>query len=83
MNREVAERIKYVLQSQGWVDIQQMMDDEIKENRDELQHIMAKRPDTLTGKTALKYAIRASAIEDLKEQILGSQKILQSDRTRS
>lgn len=83
MNKETAERLRYVLQSPGWADIEQMIDEEIKENRDELLHIMAKKPDSLTGKTALKYAIRASALEDLKEQILDSQKVLSSQPRRA
>ena len=81
MTRPEAEAIRYCLQSPGWLHIQKMIDDEISENRVELERLMSKDPDKLTGKTAIKYAVRARALSDLKEQILDSQRILQSERT--
>jgi len=76
VTRPEAEAIRYCLQSPGWLHIQKMIDDEIQTNRDELSELMAKNPDKLTGKTAIKYAVRARALEDLKEEIFGSQKLL-------
>lgn len=76
MTREAAMRIRDALQGSGWRDIQALFREHIDEPRKKLAHLMAHDPDKLTGKTALKYAIRASAIEDLLEEIFDSQKIL-------
>jgi len=82
LNKEAAQRIQAVLSMPGWVDIKQMFDEAILEPREKLAHIMASEPDKLTGKTAIKYAVRARAISDLLEDIEDSQKALpQSERT--
>lgn len=51
----------------GWRDIAAILEAEAKEPEDELYEIMAKKPDSLTGKTALKYAIKAKALRDFME----------------
>jgi len=63
-------RIKEFLQSQVGVEIIAILDKEAKEPEDELYQIMAARPDSLTGKTAIKYAVRAKALRDFKELLL-------------
>jgi len=76
VTREAADRIRYVLQSSGWQDIQKLIDDGISERTEALLELMDSRPDSLTGKTAIKLAAGRKALKDLKEEILGSQRLL-------
>lgn len=66
---EKAQRMKEFLGSQVGHELIAMLDEQAKEPEDELYQIMAKKPDTLTGKTALKYAIRAKALRDFKQEL--------------
>lgn len=66
---EKAQRIKEFLGSQVGHEVIAMLDEMAKEPECELYEIMAKRPDSLTGKTALKYAIRAKALRDFKQEL--------------
>lgn len=69
MSMDRARRIQETMDTPGWVDIAAMLDEQAREPKDELYEIMAKKPDTLTGKAALKYAIRAKALCDFKESL--------------
>lgn len=44
------------------------------EARDEVMHTMAHKPETLTGRTAIKYAARAAALQDYREELEGTQR---------
>lgn len=66
---ERAQRIREFLGSQVGHEIMAILDEMAREPKDELWEIMAKKPDTLTGKTALKYAIRSKALTDFKEAL--------------
>ena len=70
MSQERAQRIKEFIGSQVGHEILAMMDEAAKEPEDELYEIMAKKPDSLTGRTAIKYAVRAKALRDFKESLL-------------
>ena len=61
--------MRFAWQSEGGAHIQQLLNEMIAEPREELAHVMATSPDRLTGKLALKYAIRAKALVDFKEEI--------------
>ena len=63
-------RFREFIGSQVGHEVIAMLDDMAKEPQDELFEIMARKPDSLTGKTALKYAIRAKALRDFKQEIL-------------
>ena len=65
-----ANRFRYFLDSEVGQEVIALLDSEAKEPEDELYEIMSKKPDTLTGKTALKFAIRAKALRDFKETLL-------------
>ncbi len=69
MSMESARRIQETMHTPGWKDIASMLNAQAKEPEDELYEIMAKKPDTLTGKAALKYAIRARALRDFMESL--------------
>lgn len=73
---ERAQRIYDTMHSAGWRDISAMLNEAAREPEDELYEIMAKKPDTLTGKTALKYAIKAKALRDFMESLQDIVKIL-------
>ena len=70
MSQERAQRIKEFIGSQVGYEILAMLDEQAKEPQDELWEIMAKKPDSLTGKTALKYAIKSKALNDFKDSLL-------------
>ena len=63
------ERIMQTMHTPGWLDIEAMLNEQASGPESELCEIMAKRPDTLTGKTALKYAIKARALRDFMESL--------------
>lgn len=56
--------------------LRDMLVEQAMEPQSELYEIMARRPDTLTGKTALKYAIRSKALSDFIELVDDEVKIL-------
>ena len=55
--------------SPGGFVLRKMLDDQSAEPKDELWEIMARRPDTLTGKSAVKLASRSKALVDFRESI--------------
>lgn len=65
------------MQTPGWVDILSMLEEQAREPEAELYEIMAHKPDTLTGKTALKYAIRAKALREFKASVEDEIRILE------
>lgn len=73
---ERAHRLKDMTFTPGWRDVVAMLNDEAKGAESELVEIMATRPDTLTGKSALKYAIRARALRDFMEMITDEVRLL-------
>ena len=75
-----ATRIHATMQTGGWRDISGMLIEQAKESEDKLTNMMAKSPDTLTGKTALKYAIRANALRDFLESLLDEVNLLHESR---
>ena len=64
-----AERIRDTMHTPGWQDIAAMLNEQAQEPQDELWEIMAKRPDTLTGRTALKFAIKSKALREFYESL--------------
>lgn len=75
-----AQRIRETMGTAGWREILAILDERIREPKDRLYAIMGRKPEDLTGKTALKLAIRAKALEDFKEEVLDTQKLLQDSR---
>ena len=55
--------------SHGGAILRRMLAEQSELPKDELWAIMANKPDTLTGKTALKYAIRSKALTDFKDSV--------------
>lgn len=75
-----ARRIDETMRTPGWRDIAAMLNAQAKEPEDELYEIMSKKPDSLTGKTALKYAIRARALRDFMESLQDEIKLLSENK---
>lgn len=46
-----------------------ILDEMAQEPKDELWEIMSRKPDTLTGKSAIKLAVRSKALRDFKETV--------------
>lgn len=55
--------------SRGGSLIKQMLAEQTGESRDELFHIMVKKPETLTGRTAIAKANKISALQDFAESV--------------
>lgn len=72
-----AQAIKSILQSGAAHHLWAMLDEMVADDTNNLIGIIAKRPDTLTGKTAIRLASRAQALKDFKEAVLDTQKILE------
>lgn len=79
---EAAAEIQSTLNSPGWRHIEAMLDEQAQEPKDELYEIMSRKPDTLTGKGAIRLASRASALKDFKESVYSRLKILIPTRER-
>lgn len=77
---ERAHRLKEMMHTPGWRDVVTMLNDEAKGAESELVEIMATRPDALTGKSALKYAIRARALRDFMEMITDEVRLLDGQK---
>lgn len=71
-----AKRLQDMMYTPGWRDLETMLNEQAKEPEDELYEIMSKKPDTLTSKTALKYAIRSRALRDFMESLKDEVKLL-------
>lgn len=64
-----ASRIQNTMSTPGWQDIIFMLREKKADYKESLFKIMATKPDTLTGKTAIRYAASARALEEF-EQVL-------------
>jgi hypothetical protein len=57
----------------GWGDLSKSLSDSVNDYTDKLLDLMDNKPDTLTGKTAIKYAARRKALitffEDLRDEV--------------
>jgi hypothetical protein len=56
--------------SPGGLFIRSVLDGHIEDAKERLYRIMATKPETLTGKTAISLAARARALEDFRDTIL-------------
>lgn len=75
-----ARRLQEMMRTPGWLDLVAMLNAQAKEPEDELYEIMAKKPDSLTGKTALKYAIKARSLRDFMESLQDEIKLLPENK---
>jgi hypothetical protein len=75
MDSDRAARLRDLFNHPGSRDLFLMLNEQMNEPKNELLNIMAKRPDTLTGKKAVSLAARHSALEDFKESLLEAQQI--------
>ena len=73
---EEAVQIQATMETPGWAHIMAMLDEQATEPKDELYEIMSRKPDTLTGKSAIRLASRCAALKDFKESIFDKLKIL-------
>lgn len=65
-----ANRLQEMFHTAGWMlDAAPMLHEIAETAEGKLKNLMAKSPDTLTGKTALKYAIRANALRNYLEEL--------------
>ncbi len=76
MTTDRAQRIQHTLNTPGWVDICDLIDNGILEAQNQIFDLMLRTPDKLTGKAAIKIAAKARALKDLREDIEDSIKIL-------
>lgn len=76
MSEDRARRIKETMGTPGWVDIAAMLAEQIQEPQSALMEIIAKRPDTLTGRKSVSLAARSRALIDFRESIEDTQKLL-------
>ncbi len=70
---EQAIAIKNLLGNEAINALWEILEEMAQDHTNELLSIIAKRPDTLTGKTAVKLAARAQALRDFKEAVLETQ----------
>lgn len=78
MTETEARAVQAILQTPGWAVIKRLANEEIDEAKGALYRLMHSYPDKLTGKSALKYAIRARALEDFLESVEDSRKVVSS-----
>ena len=76
MDRDAALRLRDTMNSAGWPDMVTLLDGMISYEQEAVMDAMASRPDTLTGKAAIRHASRAKALKDFKQEILDSQQLL-------
>ncbi len=74
--RDEAAEIQATMQTPGWKHIEAMLDEQAQEPQVELFIIMSKRPDMLTGKSAMRLAARCAALKDFKESVYSRLTIL-------
>lgn len=75
-------RIWDTLQTSGWQDIRGIVMGMIAEEQDALLHAMGRKPDTLTGKVAIKHAARRLALMDFLETLDDKMRLLESKRSK-
>lgn len=64
-----AHRIWNTMQTEGWPDILAILNDMTKEPQDELYEIMVRKPETLTGRTAIAKANRCKALLEFQDEL--------------
>lgn len=64
-----AERIHATMHTPGWADIIQLLDEMAQTPKDELFEIMVRKPESLTGRTAIAKANRAKGLIEFKEEL--------------
>jgi hypothetical protein len=75
-----ARRIAATMSSDGWGDVVEMLNTQAQESADTLLDLMGRKPDTLTGKTAIKLASRRAALLDFMESLTDEVKLLASQK---
>lgn len=76
ITKEAAQRIRETMQTAGWADIMGILTEISGDARGQLIGIIARKPDTLTGKTAIRLASRSAALTDFREEVEGALKLL-------
>ena len=69
MSKDRALRVNDTMNTPGWLDIIQMLDEMSQAPKDELFEIMVNKPETLTGRTAIAKANRAKGLIEFKEEL--------------
>lgn len=64
-----AQRIYDTMHTPGWPDIEAILDEMSGGPKEELWDIMSRKPDTLTGRTAIAKANRSRGLSDFKEEL--------------
>lgn len=77
-----AARIQATINTPGWSDIASLVNELIRGAKDEAFQILKSRPESMTGRTAIRLSSRAGALEDLLESIEDEVKILQPTTQR-
>lgn len=77
-----AARIQATVNTPGWSDISDLVNELIRGAKDEVFQILKSRPESMTGRTAIRMSSRAGALEDLLESIEDEIKILQPQTHR-
>jgi hypothetical protein len=71
--KDRAQRLKSLMLQPGWADLIKSKDEEVAKNTDALLSMMDSKPETLTGKTAIRYASKRKALisffEDLSDEV--------------
>ena len=62
-------RIWHTMNTEGWPDIVAILDEMAQDARESLIEIMVRKPETLTGKTAIAKANRTKALTDFKTEL--------------
>lgn len=68
-NQDRAIRINNTLSTAGWKDIEEIAKGKILDAQATLVGMMDSKPDSLTGKTAIRLAARQRALKDFLEEI--------------
>lgn len=63
------QRIHNTMQTEGWPDIMDILNEMIKEPQEALHEIMVRHPEALTGRIAIAKANRSRGLADFKDEI--------------
>ena len=63
----------------GWQDISAILDELIQETEADFSALLAREPEKINLRTAQKYAVRAKALNDFRESIEDTQKLLATE----
>lgn len=70
MENSRAQRLRHLMNCEGWSDLMAMLDEQISEPKDALYEVMTRQPHLLDKPTSIAKANRARALEDFKESLL-------------